>query len=181
VTPGVVRLAEPGLPIHEKGRTPPRPGLRNSGTHNVDTIKACAGADTIRGRGGSICSAVSCRGDRIYAGDGNDWGDGGRGVDDMWGGFHNDTLLGGGHNDTIHGQEGADTVRGEDGDDYLVGGPFDDRVFGRDKSDTVFPDNVSPNGALTTLGPVPATTRSRWRPRARPTTSTAVPATTLWI
>jgi hypothetical protein len=66
-----------------------------------------------------------------------DEGDGGDGIDDMFGGFDNDQMDGGDGNDNMQGERGDDVMEGSSGDDAMLGSFGDDDMFGGDGNDTM--------------------------------------------
>ncbi|EKS29196.1 glycoside hydrolase family 113 [Afipia felis] len=117
-----------------------------------DVITGGAGADVIHGGTGDdqiiggpgTATAYS----QLYGDDGNDiiktvsidngaLLDGGRGKDQLYGGWTANVMNGGPDADYLSGGGGNDIMHGNDGDDTLKGGPAADRMYGDDGSDTL--------------------------------------------
>ncbi|MFO1253577.1 MAG: calcium-binding protein [Inhella sp.] len=76
-----------------------------------------AGAEAISAEGGN---------DTVYAGEGDDWVDGGIGNDSLYGQGGHDDLRGGAGNDKLYGGTGNDVLNGGADADQLYGGAGDD-------------------------------------------------------
>lgn len=73
--------------------------------------------------------------DTLHGEGGNDWLDGNEHRDTLHGGDGIDWLLGGDGNDTLNGDGNTDYLYGFDGDDTLNGGAGDDRLYGGEDDD----------------------------------------------
>src|SRR5262249_46836548 len=76
-------------------------------------------------------------GDRIDAGDGNDYISGGAGEDKLIAGIGNDWIDGGADSDRLQGQAGDDVIIGGAGDDNLLGGLGADVLVGGAGNDSI--------------------------------------------
>ncbi len=111
-----------------------------------DTLKAGAGDEYIDG--GSGLDVIEGRGgdDTIFGGDDADELRGGRGADDVNGGEGKDTIFGGRDDDLLSGDDGSDTLNGGQGDDTLNGGTGNDVLMGDNGHDEL--DGGSKNDTL---------------------------------
>ena len=74
----------------------------------------------------------------VYAGDGNDWIDGGMAADVILGEAGDDYVCGWSGDDTLFGGEGTDILDGWSGNDAIYGSDGDDQIYGGDGNDTLF-------------------------------------------
>lgn len=75
--------------------------------------------------------------DYLFAGNGNDFVDGGAGNDHIWAGEGDDYADGGAGNDVIYGQDGRDQLQGGSGQDMIFGGDGVDVLYGGTGNDTL--------------------------------------------
>jgi uncharacterized repeat protein (TIGR01451 family) len=104
------------------------PALLGDGAGNV--IRAFAGDDGARGRGGHDSVCLNLGNDVGRGGGGHDLVKGGAGDDVVAGGRRGDTLRGGAGNDRLRGGAGSDILRGGAGADICRGGPGKDSKRG---------------------------------------------------
>jgi surface protein len=126
-----------------------------AGSDGSDTIEGGLGQDTLVGGiwddflyGANMQGAAeNDLADRIFAGAGNDFADGGYGNDELRGdvghdtligGHGADTLFGGAHDDHLTGSALGDVIFGGSGDDFINGGFGHDRLNGGAGADRFF-------------------------------------------
>lgn len=123
------------------------------GTGN-DLIYGDGGADNMYGGGGNdtlygdtnLPPQLHAAFINVFGYDGNDYLEGGDGVnflygeggdDFLWGGDNTDWLYGGYGNDTLYGNKGVDYLFGQAGDDYISGGDDIDFLTGAEGKDNM--------------------------------------------
>lgn len=106
------------------------------GGDGQDRINAGLGNDYVEGGNdwGDFISEAGVGNDTIYGGDGNDQITAGVGDDLVYGGKGLDSIDGEQGNDKLYGQSGDDTVIGGAGIDRIVGGSGDDNLIATDST-----------------------------------------------
>lgn len=99
------------------------------GNAGNDTITTGGGDDFVQGGPGLDSITATGGNNTLYGGDDDD---------EIWGGVGNDTIFGGRGNDTLVGGDGDDLIGGDWGDDFLDGDLGNDDLRGYTGNDTLF-------------------------------------------